>query len=386
MIPEVVFWLLIFLVFHSYMLYPFLLQQAASGKELPKIEPVKNLPEVYVVLSVYNGERVVSKNLSSVVASTYPKEKLFALTGSDASDDRTNEIISAMAVQHTQIKPFCFNERRGKIKVVNELLSKVPNDAVVIMTDVSASFHPLCFDILVQRLLQSDSTGLVGANIIKGEHRSDGISYQEKAYYERELTIKHQEGILWGASMGAFGACYAIRKKDMQPIPENFMVDDFFMTMQVMQKGKKAIYDMDALTYMDLPNTSGVEFKRKVRISTGNFQNLQLFWTMLFRFNGVAFAFWSHKAIRWIGPFILIALFGLSFFLQDRNIIYKLAFYSQLVLVCTPILNYFSEKLQIHLKMLKFAAHFYLMNLGILAGFIRFCKGVKNNVWQPTQR
>lgn len=386
MIPEVVFWLLIFLVFHSYMLYPFLLQQAASGKELPKIEPVKNIPEVYVVLSVYNGERVVSKNLSSVVASTYPKEKLFALTGSDASDDRTNEIIIAMAVQHTQIKPFCFNERRGKIKVVNELISKVPNDAVVIMTDVSASFHPLCFDILVQRLLQSDSTGLVGANIIKGEHRSDGISYQEKAYYERELTIKHQEGILWGASMGAFGACYAIRKKDMQPIPENFMVDDFFMTMQVMQKGKKAIYDMDALTYMDLPNTSDVEFKRKVRISTGNFQNLQLFWTMLFRFNGVAFAFWSHKAIRWIGPFILITLLGLSFFLQDKNSIYKLAFYSQLVLVCTPIFNYFSEKLQIHLKLLKFAAHFYLMNLGVLVGFFRFCKGVKNNVWQPTQR
>ncbi|HLP34192.1 MAG TPA: hypothetical protein VK202_11995, partial [Bacteroidia bacterium] len=260
------------------------------------------------------------------------------------------------------------------------------NDAVVIMTDVSASFHPQCIEVLVQRLLQNDSTGLVGANIIKGEHRSDGISYQEKAYYERELTTKYQEGILWGASMGAFGACYAIRKKDMQPIPENFMVDDFFMTMQVMQKGKKAIYDMDALTYMDLPNTSGVEFKRKVRISTGNFQNLQLFWNKLFGLNGVAFAFWSHKAIRWIGPFILITLLGLSFFLQDRNIIYKLAFYSQLMLVCTPILNYFSEKLQIHLKLLKFAAHFYLMNLGVLVGFIRFCKGVKNNVWQPTQR
>lgn len=378
--------MLIFLVFHSYVLYPFILQMAASGKELPKIEPLKKLPEVYVVLSVYNGERVVSKNLLSVISSVYPKEKLFTLTGSDASDDSTNKVITTLAGQHPQIKPFCFTERRGKVKVVNELLAKVPNDAVVIMTDVSASFHPQCIAVLVQRLLQNDTTGLVGANIIKGEHRSDGISYQEKAYYERELTIKHQEGILWGASMGAFGACYAIRKKDMQPIPENFMVDDFFMTMQVMQKGKKAIYDMDALTYMDLPNTSDVEFKRKVRISTGNFQNLQLFWTLLFRFNGVAFAFWSHKAIRWIGPFILITLFGLSFFLQEKNFIYKLAFYSQLVLVCTPILNYFSEKLQIHLKLLKFAAHFYLMNLGVLIGFIRFCKGVKNNVWQPTQR
>lgn len=386
MIPEVLFWLLVFLIFHSYVLYPLVLQQAASGKVLPQIQPVKDLPEVYVVLSVYNGERVVSKNLLSVISSTYPKEKLFTLTGSDASDDRTNEIITTLASQHEQIKPFCFSQRRGKIKVVNDLLDKVPGDAVVIMTDVSASFHPQCISILVERLLQNDSTGLVGANIIKGEHRSDGISYQEKAYYERELAIKYQEGVLWGASMGAFGACYAIRKKDMQPVPENFMVDDFFMTMQVMQKGKKALYEMDAVTYMDLPNTSDVEFKRKIRISTGNFQNLQLFWSLLFRFNWVAFAFWSHKVIRWLGPFILLALLGISFFIVSKNRIYNLAFYSQILLLCTPILNYFSEKLQIHLKLLKFAAHFYLMNLGVLVGFIRFCKGVKNNVWQPTQR
>lgn len=383
---QVLFWLLILFLFHSYVLYPLLLQQLTSQKQLPVIHTQPNLPEVYVVLSVYNGERVLPKNLESIAASNYPKDKLFALIGSDASDDQTNLILSQFANSHACLKPFIFSARRGKIKVINDLLKEVPDHAVVVMADVSASFAPHTIAQLVNRLLSDTQTGLVGSNIIKGDHRADGISFQEKAYYSRELDMKYREGVLWGAAMGAFGACYAIRRKDMKPVPDNFLVDDFYMTMQVMQQGKSVLYDMEAIVYMDLPNTSGVEFQRKVRISAGNFQNLKLFWPILFQFNGRSFAFWSHKVIRWIGPFIILLLLIITSVIQHAHFMYTLAWYTQLLLIFTPLLNYFAEKLQIHLKLLKFAAHFYLMNLGVLFGFIRFCKGIKNNVWQPTQR
>lgn len=383
---QLVFWMLILLVFHSYVLYPLLLQNLAARKQLPEISPVNQLPEVYVVLSVYNGERVLLKNLHAIATSDYPKDKLFALVGSDASDDQTNQILAQFAASHSWLKPYIFSSRRGKIKVINDLLKDVPDDAIVVMTDVSASFAPQSIAQLVNRLVSDSQIGLVGANIIKGDYRSDGISFQEKAYYSRELDMKFREGVLWGAAMGAFGACYAIRKTDMKLIPDNFLVDDFYMTMQVMQQGKKAIYDMDATVYMDLPNTSGVEFQRKVRISAGNFQNLKLFWPMLFQINGRSFAFWSHKVLRWLGPFIMLLLLAITAFIYETHLIYTLAWYTQWLLLFTPLLNYFAEKLQIHLKLLKFAAHFYLMNLGVLVGFIRFCKGIKNNVWQPTQR
>jgi cellulose synthase/poly-beta-1,6-N-acetylglucosamine synthase-like glycosyltransferase len=381
-----VFWLLIFLVFHSYVIYPLLLRKLTRRKQLPPLSSPTTYPKVYVVLSVYNGARVLLRNLQSISASDYPKDKLFAFIGSDASEDQTPEILRQFASGHSWMNPFLFTQRRGKIKVINELLVHVPPDAVVIMADVSAAFAPHTISCLVKRLLNNADTGLVGANIVKGEHRSDGISYQEKAYYARELEMKYSEGVLWGAAMGAFGACYAIRKKDIKPVPDNFLVDDFFMTMQVLQQGKKALYDMDALVYMDLPNTSGVEFQRKVRISAGNFQNLKLFWPMLFQWNGRAFAFWSHKVLRWMGPFIIPALLVVTAEIRHMHPVYQWAWYLQWAMLLTPIVNYFAEKLQIHLKLLKFAAHFYLMNLGVLVGFIRFCKGIKNNVWQPTQR
>ena len=140
---------------------------------------------------------------------------------------------------------------------------------------------------------------------------------------------------------------------------------------------------MDALTYMDLPNTSDVEFKRKVRISTGNFQNLQLFWTMLFRFNGVAFAFWSHKVLRWSSPFFLLTALFSSAVLAINSSFFAALAGIQLLLMALPVFN---RMFPFKNELLKFISHFYLMNLALLAGFLQFTKGISSSVWQPVKR
>ena len=61
-----------------------------------------------------------------------------------------------------------------------------------------------------------------------------------------------------------------------------------------------------------VPGDTEGEFRRKVRISSGNFQNLFFFKGMLLRFwRPLAFCFWSHKVFRWFTPFFLmISLFS----------------------------------------------------------------------------
>ena len=56
------------------------------------------------------------------------------------------------------------------------------------------------------RHFRDERIGLVGANILNVGMRRDGISFQEKAYIERENLIKYHEGLVWGTMMGPFGA------------------------------------------------------------------------------------------------------------------------------------------------------------------------------------
>ena len=390
MIWTLLFWISVILMFHSYVWYPLLLQLLAYGKKLEVTElPEEELPDLVVLMSVYNGERLIRQKVESIFTSAYPAQKVFAYIGSDCSDDGTNQLLTELVKTYPNLKPFFFSNRIGKIRVINQLMLEVKKDglkdSVCIMTDLSAMFDAACFKHLVNTL-QMPGVGLAGAYILKGEHRKDGISFQEKAYYDRELQMKYREGLLWGASAGAFGACYAIRTADMKPVPPNFLVDDFFMTMQLLQQGKKAVYSKKAIVYMELPNESAVEFRRKARIAAGNFQNLRYFLPLLFKFNATAFALCSHKVIRWLGPFFMLTAYLASYQLYELHVVYRLAFITQSLLLASPLVNYLLEQAQIHLKLLKFVAHFYLMNLGILAGFFNYAKGIKTNVWTPTQR
>jgi cellulose synthase/poly-beta-1,6-N-acetylglucosamine synthase-like glycosyltransferase len=374
---------------HAYIVYPVLMNWLARNKKLETVEVKEDgLPHLAIVLSVYNGERLINKKIKSIFDSSYPPEKIHAFVGSDGSADGTNELLKQLSSVYPNLHIFTYN-RQGKIETINRLHEEVLNAglsaSVTIMTDVSAIFDPFCFKHLIQALYVNE-VAVVGAYITKGNHRVDGISFQEKTYYEGELTIKYSEGVLWGVSMGAFGACYAIRTSDVQPVPSNFLVDDFFMTMALLQSGKKAVYSKEASVFMDIPNESSVEFKRKARIAAGNFQNFFYFLPVVYQFNALSFAYWSHKVIRWFGPFFILAAFVCSYNLLSHHSIYQIAFMVQCVLLITPLLNYLLEKVKIHLKLLKFVAHFYLMNLGILTGFFKFTKGINTNVWTPTQR
>ena len=121
--------------------------------------------------------------------------------------------------------------------------------------------------------------------------------------------MKYQEGVVWGAMMGAFGGCFAVRRACYHPAPAEFLVDDFYITMAVLRDGYQAINELDAICYEDVSDHLPEEFRRKARISAGNFQNLGEFRPLLCPpWRGVAFAWWSHKVLRWCTPQLLLLL------------------------------------------------------------------------------
>ena len=387
MIWVIVFWISIFLIIHSYLMYPFLL--SIIGKSVKDrqdhYKPAENLPFISIIMSVYNEELIINEKLRSIFNTTYPEDRYELLVGSDGSTDKTNNILEVYSNDYESLRFFPFKDRRGKPKVVNQLREEAMGE-IMVMTDAQVLFEPDTIYHLVKHFKNQD-IGIVGGNIINSRFDKSGISLQEWSFMAREIRMKHYEGKIWGTMIGAYGACYAIRNEYYTPVPDRYSVDDFYVTMKVLERKKKGILELKAITYENVPNRLQEEFRRKIRISAGNFLNLRTFMHLLWPpTKGLAFSFMSHKVLRWLGPFLLLLIFISNLFLVNQHPFYTVTLIIQVVLMISPIIDFLLRILKIHIVFLRFITHFYSMNLALLLGFIKFVKGAETDVWQPTRR
>ena len=386
MIWKIIFWVSVLALFYNYLIYPFILMVASRAKtgnqEFYTSE--KSFPVVSILLAVYNEEDVLEEKMKSLFELIYPEEKIEILVGSDASTDRTNDILKSLTEENELLKNEFFKERMGKVKIINKLAKKARGE-ILIITDANTIHKPNSLKLLV-RNFKNKKIGLVDSVMSHTGLDHSGISIQETTYVQWESRIKKMEGMLWGSMMGPSGGFYGIRKTLFHPVPENFLVDDFYINMKVLENQSWAICEPLSFVVEDVSNNWLEEFRRKTRISAVNFQNLTKFAHLLLKvFQPVGFCFLSHKVLRWFGPFFLL-LALLSSAMNYEETFFMILFYVQLILLISPIFDYILRKIKIHIVILRFITHFYNTNLAILAGFLWFLKGIKTNVWQPTKR
>ncbi|MCK5821722.1 MAG: glycosyltransferase [Bacteroidales bacterium] len=386
-IAELVFWVSVGLIFHSYVLFPVLLAILAKIRKTEIIQP-NNSKQVFVsiLMSAYNEEKLIEEKIESILSSNFNHNYYEILVGSDCSDDQTDTILTRLSKKHPDVLKFYpFSIRQGKPNVINKLIENTKGN-ILVLTDANVMFDKQTLKELINPFSNAE-IGLVDTQMINKGARQTGISIQEKAYISREVSIKHHESTIWGTMMGPFGGCFAIRKSLFEPVPDNYLVDDFYLNMIVLEKGFKAINNPKAFVFEDVSNDLNIEYRRKIRIATGNFQNLFRFWKLLFPpWKGLAFSFLSHKAIRWIGPFLFVFAFLALAYLSFSSIFYLVLLASYAGLLFIPVLDYFLKKLNTHISLFRFITHFCAMNLALFIGFIRYGKGVKSNVWEPTKR
>jgi cellulose synthase/poly-beta-1,6-N-acetylglucosamine synthase-like glycosyltransferase len=417
MIAALVFWLSILLVAHTYVLYPLILvylSRNRKGNEIVYGREDVNLPFVSVIISAYNEESCIAEKIRSIFEGSYPADKFEVLVGSDASSDSTVQVASQLTVGSrqltvdssqqssvvsrqssedilstvnrqlsTNLKVFDFKERRGKQNVVNDLVRESRGE-ILVLTDANVMFDRDTLYYMV-RHFRNPMIGLVDTNMINRGMKESGISYQEKAYISREVHIKDMEGRIWGAMMGPFGGCYAIRKEDYSKVPSNYLVDDFYINMKIFEKGKLAINDVRALVFEELPEELKVEFRRKIRIGTGDFQNLRAFWRLIFS-RQYGFPFLSHKVIRWFGPFFLLAAFFTNLLLAFYNPLYPFLMAAQVVFYFVPLFDWLFKRAGVHLSLLRLVTHFISMNIALFIGFFKSLGTVRSGVWERTSR
>jgi cellulose synthase/poly-beta-1,6-N-acetylglucosamine synthase-like glycosyltransferase len=326
------------------------------------------------------------EKLSSLIESDFPRERLEVLVGDDASSDSTAEMVSAFSESHPFIRLVSFGARTGKPAIVNALAAKA-SGSVLVLTDANIMFDSDALSRIAAWFLAPE-IGLVAANIVTRDLRGrGGIAFQEDAYVRREIRIKHMQSVMSGVVIAPFGACYAIRRADFRPVPQGYSVDDFYIAMQALVHGRHAVQEMEAICREDASEHVSSEFRRKVRMSRGNFQNLFAFRGVALRpWSALGFHFVSHKVLRWLCPeFILLSYLACGI-LAASSTFYRFLFAAMLIGLASPLLDRIFQRIGLSLRAVRFASYFLMMNVALGYGFVLWVSGSTGSVWQPSKR
>jgi cellulose synthase/poly-beta-1,6-N-acetylglucosamine synthase-like glycosyltransferase len=372
-------WLLVFAVsagalLYSYAVYPFLLALLPKQRRLPITEPT-DWPFVSVLVSVYNEEKHIAARIENLLALDYPADKLEVLIGSDGSDDRTNELARQFA--DPRIKLHEFSPRRGKPSVLNRLVPLARGELLA-FTDANAMFAPDALKKLIRHFSQPGIGGVCGRLVLTG----DTSVTDEGPYWKLETYLKTQESAI-DSCLGANGAIYALRRSAWPGISDNTFIDDFVIAMGVREQGLRVIYETEAVAKEELPRSVGHEMTRRIRIGAGDFQSLVLCWRSLLPTRGFhSFAFWSHKVLRWFGPFFMIGALVSNILLLPQPL-FVLTMILQLTFYALALAGALARRKIVWLS----APHYFVtINLALLLGFFRFITGTQRAAWKRTGR
>lgn len=324
-------------------------------------------------MAVHNEAVVLPEKLKYLAQLDYPGPLTFHF-GSDCSDDGTNDLLQRF-LNHHPGSLHLNRRRKGKPGTINLLARGIDPESILVFTDASVMLRSDTVTELVRPMLDDPSIGLTDATMIHTGVPTGGIGPLEDQYIQREVNLKRAESCLWQAMIGPFGGCWAMRSKAFSPVPDNYLVDDFYLCMSAYEAGWRGVSAPDALAYEGVGLHMEDEFRRKRRIGAGNWQNLIRFFRLWWPpgRDVLAYAFFSHKVLRWLTPWLL-AVGGLSLaglLLQTGNYWTLAAFVLVMGVVCalSPAVRYFAA-----------------MNVALLLGTVDYLKGIKTNVWQPSHR
>jgi cellulose synthase/poly-beta-1,6-N-acetylglucosamine synthase-like glycosyltransferase len=211
----------------------------------------------------------------------------------------------------------------------------------------------------------------------------------EGLYWKYESKLKKWDAELYSAA-GAAGELFAIRTELYTEVEEDTILDDFMISLRIVEKGYTIAYEPNAYALETASADIHEEIKRKVRICAGGFQSIQRLTSLLnvFKYGIFTFQFISHRLLRWtITPIALFLLLPVNLIAASNgNLLYIILFILQMLFYGMAFLGWKNEKQNTRIKILFVPFYFVLMNVSVFAGFIRFYKGNQSQMWQRAQR
>lgn len=385
-LATLVFWACLLLVAHTYLLYPIFLVLASTlvqvGRDWRYLRTRQDrrpraatdpFPSVTLIVPAYNEERHLPDKLANLRALDYPPDRLEVIFVSDGSTDRTADILRA--VEDPAIRSLVLPARSGKCNALNRAAAAARHD-VLVFSDAATLFAPNAIRALVRHFADSRVGVVCGALQFEATAESRKT---EGVYWGYESMLRLMEGRL-GVTLVASGAIYAVRRSCYPTLAADTLTDDLAVPLAVRRLGFRVLYDPEArATDFAASNVAG-EFTRRVRVATGSFRCLRdLVRTPMSPLT--AFAFFSHKLLRWVLPFLLLGLFASSVALWGEPF-YRAVLIAQILFYLWAALGFLGRRRMQGIRYALFAYYLLAIHLAYLVGFLHFLGGRREATWQ----
>jgi cellulose synthase/poly-beta-1,6-N-acetylglucosamine synthase-like glycosyltransferase len=377
---QITFWILFAILAYAFAGYFVVLKILAPVvRRLRKPHRVdeNHRPKISLVISLHNEEKHIAQRIDSFEALDYPPDNIELALGDDCSTDRTRAIIRQRMQKNPRIRLIEFDTHQGKTEVINKVVPQLTSD-IVAFSDANTFWKPESARLLARHFADPR----VGAACGHMELLDPAGQNPEDRYWQGEAAMKMMENDL-GVLLGATGGIYMMRRELFRPLQSNVIqIDDFIWPLRVYEYGKIGIYERGAVANEEVSHTVEGEFRRKIRIGTGDYRAIKECWRLLMPWKGwVAFCFWSHKVLRWLAPFFLVALLVVNAFLLE-HLLYQITFALQLAFYASALVGkLLSGQRHIVADLFRVPYYFVGSNLALLLGFFKCVTGRQKAAW-----
>jgi cellulose synthase/poly-beta-1,6-N-acetylglucosamine synthase-like glycosyltransferase len=394
MILTVLFWILFFILFYTYLGYAlvlFLIHHTKKIFSAAKTPPntTSYEPEVCLFVTAFNEKDYIKQKVENSFSLDYPKEKVQYVWITDGSDDGTPE----MLMKYKNLEVYHLPERRGKMHAMNRGM-KFVKTPVVIFSDTNTILSKESIREITAQFRNPEVGCVAGEKRIAGKKADAAAAAGEGLYWKYESWVKKMDAEL-NSAVGAVGELFAIRRELFQEVEPDTILDDFMISLRIAREGYKIAYTPNAYAEETASLNVSEELKRKIRIAAGGIQTIFRLKSLLnpFKYGLLTWQYFSHKVLRWtLAPLSLFAIFVVNvimvwtsgnwvtpdfytFFLYIQTIGYFLAFAGWIL-----------ENNQLRFKLLFVPYYFTAINYAAIRGMYRYFKGKQTVKWEKSKR
>jgi cellulose synthase/poly-beta-1,6-N-acetylglucosamine synthase-like glycosyltransferase len=365
---KIVFWASLGLLVWTHIGYPLVAALAARiRRRRVASSPIE--PSVSVIVAAHNEADVIERRVLNLLALDYPADRIEVVVASDASTDGTDEIVERLAAADPRVH-LVRCPRGGKVAAQNRGVAESIGE-VVGFSDANAVWQR---DAL-RNLVRSFADPAVGYVTGKASYEAADGTNREGAYWRFELWLRAQESRLGSVTAGN-GPIYAVRRSDWEDV-EPWCGHDLGLPYLMVQRGRRAVYDPEAVSVEKPSKDIEDEYRRKVRMLRGAW--VHVFRGMLRRVGPVYFVeLVSHRLLRYGSGILHVLLLLSNAALLTEGWLYELVFSLQVVWLLLAV----AGRLRVGVPGAGLAYYYFVVTWATLAGLVRYVRFGPPLLWE----
>ena len=333
------------------------------------------LPVISVLISAYNEEKDIEWKVKETLQWNYPADRLEVLVASDASEDRTDEIVQG--IRDSRLTFVRMEKRGGKNPALNRL-AMLARGEILFFTDANSHVEAHCLRRIVRHFADQRVGCVTGEMHYVREESDPSFSGGERFYWGYESLVKLMESRI-GSVLVCVGSIFALRRSLFFPLQPD-LANDLEIPLRTAKAGSWILYEPGASSKEKVARRPEQEYSRRRRIAGQGMVGMWRLRKSLTGFRGLQF--FSRKFLRWLGLLPMGMLLISSLWLAS-NPLFAALFILQAAFCGLALIGaLFAWTGRTGGSLVSVPFYYVLVNIAVLVGVVEACMGRRFSTWE----